>query len=302
MSSVRFRNHDSSSTNLEWLPRVRRGERKQGVVMMRRIFLLVLALVPMCAQAGFKVVETPPPPKAPAPIRTASLEPAKSGYKPLDGGEDGGFMPSSANFGLSAVSYIGKPPAEIEVRRGIGHDVRLADALKQIAPPGWRGFGRAEVAGSFDPNKSVSWNGGKPWTAVLDALARTEGMSIEVDWDRQHIYVGKREVRQAATSTPGSTAPTNPVAAVAAPAWEAKVGTTVRATMEDWSKRGGWQLIWPMGDLDYRIIAPLRFEGSLVDATSKLTRLYESADRPLAVDIHTTQKVIVFSEKGIASP
>lgn len=271
--------------------------------MMRRVLLMVLALLPWgAAQAGFKVV-SPPPQPAVAKATTApsaSTKPiaaagplVKEGFQPLDGGDvEGTWRPSSDRFGVSAVTYTGTAPDTIEIRRGMGKDVRLSEALKQIAPAGWRGFGRPDIAETFNPAKTVSWFGGKPWTEVLDRLARSEGLSAEVDWNRKHIYLGKRQVVLAKAAAP---------IPVAQP-WEAKVGSTVHATMEDWTKRAGWMLVWPMNDLDYRVAAPLRFDGSIVDATSKLARLYESAERPLAVDIHTSQKVIVFSEKGAATP
>ncbi|MGH8078785.1 MAG: toxin co-regulated pilus biosynthesis Q family protein, partial [Lysobacter sp.] len=129
-----------------------------------------------------------------------------------------------------------------------------------------------------------------------------QDLAIELDWARKHLYVGKRQYKGTFVAT-APTASRLPVAAkpipyVPAPVWKAKTGDTVRTTVEDWARREGWALVWPMVDLDYRIVAALSFDGSLVDATSKLTRLYESADRPLAVDIHVSQKLIVFSERN----
>lgn len=284
-----------------------RNAKSEGVLMMRVVLFIAMALAPWCtAIAGFKVVNPPAKPAAaaaPSAAMIASAQPAKAGFQPLDGGDaTGQWGPTSGAFGTSSLTYTGTPPSDVEVRRGMGKGVRLADALKQIAPDGWRGFGRPEIAGTFNPNKTVDWVGGKPWTVVLDGLARAQGLSVEVDWNRKHLYVGKRLPSAAAPTTLAATQQPAATAAPAAPLWEAKVGSTVRSTMEDWSKRAGWMLVWPMGDLDYRVIAPLRFNGSIVDATSNLARLYESAERPLAVDIHVTQKVIVFSEKGAAAP
>lgn len=264
--------------------------RDDGVLRMRRVLIIVLALTPWgAAHAGFKVVNTPSPSG-----ESAGMAAAKEGFQPLDGGEAGDWRPSSQGFGISAISYTGTAPGVIETRRGMGHQVRLADALKQIAPDGWRGFGKPEVAETFNPNKTVNWVGGKPWTAVLDQLARTEGLTIEVDWNQKHLYVGKRRDVVAKASTPTAPAPV----VAAKQMWEAREGSTFRSTMEEWSKRAGWTMVWPMQDLDYKFPAPLRFDGTIIDATSELTRLYEKADRPLAVVMHTTQKLIVFSEKG----
>ncbi len=250
--------------------------------------LALLVLVPLAAHAGFKVVEAP----APSVAKVTAVAP-KPGYAALDGGDvANGAGPTSPLFGLSALSYTGTPLETIEVRRGFGRNVKLAEALRQIAPEGWRGFGRADIADTFDPAKLVTWSGGRPWTDVLDSLANAQGLSVEVDWTRRHLYVGKRTVLASAIKAPAKVAP---------PAWDAKAGSTVRTTVEDWGKRAGWMVVWPMSDLDYRIVAPLSFDGSIVDATGRITRLYEAAQRPLAVDIHVAQKVIVFSEKGAAA-
>ncbi len=262
---------------------------------MRTSLLLALAAAMFVvgaspAHADFRVIGNAPPAPAVAPDTVAP----RAGYVSFDGttaakGETP--APSSRGFGLVAVNYVGSPPAEIEVRQGMGRSVRIADALKQIAPPGWRGFGRADVADSFDPNRIVSWKGGRPWTAVLDILANEQDLSIEVDWQRKHMYVGKREYKSAISSDGYS---------AAAALWTAKKGATVRGTLEEWAKRAGWTIVWPMEDLDYRVVAPLTFDGSVADAAGKLARLFESAERPIAVTIHTPQKLLVFSEKRSA--
>ncbi|OOW73654.1 hypothetical protein Xant_18305 [Xanthomonas cissicola] len=185
----------------------------------------------------------------------------------------------------------------------MGRDVRLADALKQIAPEGWRGFGKSEIAGSFDPNKLVNWRGGRPWTDVLDILANDNDLSIEVDWNKRHLYVGKRDYTSALTNR--SSAQRIATASTQTPVqdkqiWSAKAGSTVRETVEQWAQSQSWTVYWPMQDLDYRIVAPLTFDGSLVDAVSKFTLLYESAERPLAVGIFVNQKLIRYSEKEAA--
>lgn len=256
------------------------------------ILVSLFAFAPCAVQAGFKVVDAPPP----KPVAAAVPAAPKAGYSAFDGVDDASSDgPTSSTFGLSALTFTGTPSAPAELRRGFGRDVKLADALRQIAPEGWRGFGRADIAGTFDPTKVVNWTGGRSWTAALNALANDQGLAIEVDWTRKHLYVGKRTVLASVTkSSPAAVA-------TPAPAWEAKTGSTVRATVEDWAKRAGWMVVWRTSDLDYRIIAPLNFDGSIVDATGRITRLYESAQRPLAVDIHPAQKVLVFSEKGVAA-
>ncbi|MEP9443184.1 toxin co-regulated pilus biosynthesis Q family protein [Xanthomonas euvesicatoria] len=277
---------------------------KKGLSLLFACLALALANQ---AQAGFRVASIEPAPKvAGAAASVAGIAP-RSGYVAIDGQEPPpiteALRPSSSGFGLIAVSYVGGPPAVIERRAGMGRDVRLADALKQIAPEGWRGFGKSEIAGSFDPNKLVNWRGGRPWTDVLDILANDNDLSIEVDWNKRHLYVGKRDYTTASTNR--SSTQRLATALTQTPVqdkqiWSAKAGSTVRETVEQWAQSQSWTVYWPMQDLDYRIVAPLTFDGTFVDAVSKFTLLYESAERPLGVGIFVNQKLIRYSEKEAA--
>lgn len=277
---------------------------KKGLSLLFACLALALANQ---AQAGFRVTQPEPTPKPAEAAAAAPASAARTGYVAIDGQDpppiSEALRPSSSGFGLIAVSYVGSPPTLIERRAGMGRDVRLADALKQIAPEGWRGFGKSEIAGSFDPNKRVNWRGGRPWTDVLDILANENDLSIEVDWTKRHLYVGKRDYSASAVS-PGLAQRTSVPATQAAyqvkQVWSAKAGSTVRETVEQWAQTQSWTVYWPMQDLDYRIVAPLTFDGSLVDAVSKLTLLYETAQRPLAVGIFVNQKLIRYSEKEAA--
>ncbi|MDQ1090725.1 hypothetical protein QE400_000138 [Xanthomonas sacchari] len=281
---------------------------KKGLMLLFACLALAFAAP---ALAGFRVSQPEQAPKpSDLPSAVAPAQAPRSGYVAIDGKDPPpiaeALRPSSTGFGLVAVSYVGTPPAAIERRAGMGRDVRLADALKQIAPEGWRGFGKSEIAGSFDPNKLVNWRGGRPWTDVLDILANEQDLSIEVDWNKRHLYVGKRDYALANTGAgAAASAPRGTALPTAAPhqvkqVWTAKAGSTVRETVEQWAKTQAWTVYWPMQDLDYRIVAPLTFDGTLVEAVSKLTLLYETAQRPLAVGIFVNQKLIRYSEKEAA--
>lgn len=245
--------------------------------MMRRFLLAMLVLAPWCAQAGFKVVEAPK-----GPPHAANAEQGRDGYVPLDGGVgDGDAHPSSPDFGLAAVTYTGTPPAEVEVRRGLGHDVRLADALKQISPSGWRGFGRPEVSETFDAGKPVDWAGGRPWTQVLDALAKREGLSVEVDWNRKHLYVGK--LSPATTGTPRAIAgvmPPTSRAVIQQPLAERpdvlRAGTPLSEALKGYVERRGWQLRWLI-DADYVLDVDLPIPSmEMIDGVTWVVRAYQA--------------------------
>jgi hypothetical protein len=106
------------------------------------------------------------------------------------------------------------------------------------------------------------------------------------------------------TALPGSTKPASVVAATQAkpaapavpvkpplPVWEAKDGSTLRATVEQWAKTAGWTVEWVPDDLNYEV-PYLRIEGSLEDAVLKIFSYYQNAERPLLPKGSRQQKFI----------
>lgn len=79
--------------------------------------------------------------------------------------------------------------------------------------------------------------------------------------------------------------------------WQANAGSTLRQTVEQWSRSEGWQLRWEAQDLDYPIVANFSVNGQYIDAISQTFELYENAQRPFKVDIYPTQKLTVVMEK-----
>ncbi len=87
------------------------------------------------------------------------------------------------------------------------------------------------------------------------------------------------------------------------PLWRAEVGSTLRESVQKWvdaanaGKSDKWTLVWNTtegGDrvVNYRIDAPLSFQGSLDEAVANCIRLYEDAKTPLKVDINLGQKLL----------
>lgn len=242
---------------------------------------IALLLASASAQAGFVVVEPPPPPKVSPPT------PPLVGYSPLKGSAAFAVAGPFDSPVPSALKFVGAPPASIDVRRGLGWDMHLADALRLIAPPGWRGFGKDEIADTFAAAKGVSWKGGKPWTDVLGTLAKEQGLSIEVDWSSQRLYVGPR----AAVSKP-VTAPTAPLQPAV---WAAKEGSSVRDTVEEWAKKANWTVVWDAG-IDYPIVGGLRYAGGFLDAIRGIFLAHARAATPLRADVYTRQHLIHITE------
>ncbi|WP_051050700.1 P-type conjugative transfer protein TrbG [Metapseudomonas furukawaii] len=102
-----------------------------------------------------------------------------------------------------------------------------------------------------------------------------------------------------AAPAPAATPPlaSKPAAPVATPkVWEARTGSTLRATVAAWAAQEKYDVDWLPADLDYPIEAPLRFEGSFESAVSSIFRLYDKADRSFIVDGRRAQKRLIVQE------
>lgn len=233
--------------------------------MVKKFFIFVMSLIPVTVLAGFQVVEESARPAVQPP---AAAQPPKS---------VGGLQ-------LVALTYIGEPDADIPVISGFGRDLKLLDAIKQVAPAEWQAFLKEDLVSRADKFREVSWKGGRRWVEVLDILANDQNLAIDVDWTKKHLYVGDRKI-----SAKLAAERANPV-------WVAKTGATLRESVTEWGDKAGWQVVWSAG-FDYPILAQLTFGGSFLDAIVGIFRSYEKAERPLLVDVHESQKLIVISPR-----
>lgn len=255
---------------------------------MKKMFALFLAALPLAAFGGFSVVE---PPAKPAPAPQESVTVAAVKVSPAAAASTSTTAKAGAGLGLVAVSYTDQSEGAIEVRNGFGRGVKLADALKQIAPGGWSIYKTDDLAENFD-KKQVSWRGGRPWVEVLDILANDEGLAVDVVWKKKQLYVEAK-----------SFAPVNAQRAAKAPApltWVAKSGSTLRESVREWAQRAGWELRWVPEDLDYPIDGNLTYAGTFEAAITWIFRVYEKAERPMLVDGNPQQKLLRITEKGTA--
>ena len=83
----------------------------------------------------------------------------------------------------------------------------------------------------------------------------------------------------------------------ARPVWVARSGTTLRKTIEEWSRIVDWTVVWEPADLDYPNPATRTFEGSFEEVVKELFKPYEKAKRPLLVDGWRGNTVVIISEK-----
>ncbi|KVR89451.1 toxin co-regulated pilus biosynthesis Q family protein [Burkholderia vietnamiensis] len=264
---------------------------------MKHLLVALGAAAPLTAIAGFQVVNEPP---LPAVVAAAATAPATAGAVPsVSVAEAPLAAPDAASagsqgIGLIAVRYTGTPDKVIPVRTGFGRDLKLPEALKQIAPPGWTPMFNDGVVESFiDRNRLVSWRGGRKWTEVLDILASENNLVVDLDWSRHTLNANFKAM---APKMPSVTAAPSAPAAPVVMSWIAKSGSTLRTAVTEWATKEGWQVVWGP-TFDYPIVSQLSFDGSFLDAIVGVFRSYEKADRPLLVDVHAAQKLLYITAR-----
>ena len=182
---------------------------------MKILFVLLFVLLPLTAFAGFEVVNKPP---LPVPAGSKATGP-------------GAVV-------LGVVTYIGEPHEDVDIRRGFGRDVRLVDALKQIAPADWHATVSPELAGKFDKDRLVSWRGGHYWVEVLDSLSVEQGLLVSIDWNRRYRNVGQKVTVVAPVGA--RTVAGSAMVEKKLPVWVVKPGARLRAVIEEFAARAGW--------------------------------------------------------------
>lgn len=197
----------------------------------------------------------------------------------------------------SRITQSGTPPAELQVLRGMGRDVTLEDALKQVLPAGWSAFSDQDL-----PGGPVDWDGNRSWPMVLHSVLTQYDMRAHIDWATSELMLfvpaPKVEVptETVATIVPGASAPKVEIRPVS---WTLTTDKTLRENLRGWASTAGWNLVWSatVGDtvVDYPVDANVAFEGELVGvngAMAKVIAAYGDADRPLEIEFFKGNKVI----------
>jgi len=84
--------------------------------------------------------------------------------------------------------------------------------------------------------------------------------------------------------------------------WRAEVGATLKETLTRWAgiakcdNGGNWVVIWPVS-LDYRIDAPLTFNGNFESVLVQVFGLYRQADKPLYASASRLQCLVSVSDQ-----
>lgn len=257
--------------------------------------------------------EQPAPPTAQQRATRPTLT-ADDGFKEVAPSTTAAPQPNAANSKLSRqdqdqVGISGDFSSLKWVERPVVTDkpVALSEALLTLYFP----ITNQVVELNIEPyllQKKVSLKGGVTRKEILEDIAKqtqshihyenniitlnTLGVSEQTDI----VYDAglKGEVAMIDT-TIGSSVPSQ--AQLRGKSWQASAGSTLRQTVEQWSRSEGWQLRWEAQGLDYPVVANFSVNGQYIDAISQTFELYENAQRPFKVDIYPTQKLTVVMEK-----
>ncbi len=91
--------------------------------------------------------------------------------------------PSPAAAPMPDLSRPAAAPGQYNEAVGFGRDLPLALALSQIVPPEYSYAFEKDV----NVGTAVSWQGGKPWNAVLDDMLATSGMRAVIEGNQVTI-------------------------------------------------------------------------------------------------------------------
>lgn len=214
---------------------------------------------------------------------------------------------------FAAVVAQNGTPDNFAIVRGFARSMPLSIALQQVVPTSFKVVSPDEYS-----QKSVSWQGGRPWLDVIGQVATAAGLDVDVDWNVHVVTLRPAPealmVAQAA-SAPGAL-PANypaidPVAAAPASVvehiWILDPALTLRENVKEWATKAGWTVLWTA--VDYQVTAKTTLSGDFDSATGPVHELaiaYEKAQQPLAFEMFRTNHVLrvrsIISQKGVMSP
>ncbi|OLU25489.1 hypothetical protein BVH03_17705 [Pseudomonas sp. PA15(2017)] len=193
----------------------------------------------------------------------------------------------------------------LQVLAGPAWKVQVDEVTRQVAfslRPGYqvpaqqRPRSPAAVAGTpvVSPPKAVIISTAPPSTSVT-ATASADHLDVEV---AKSGSTGATPIpASSATAAIVSVPPPAPASKPPTQIWSAESGSTLRDSVEAWAEKAGWTLIWEQDDLNYPIVAPLRFEGSFQEAIDQVFPLYDKAPRSFVVDGSSSQRFVHIAER-----
>jgi type IV secretion system protein VirB9 len=236
-------------------------------------------------------------------------EAGKAGTQPIGYKVDGNRLVASGVFDAATLIYgSGNHKGSVSIERSVKTGNGAAGAITPavVRTPSHPDVGSSAVASVPQATK--------PFT-VTPSVASKPAATPPAQAPVSTPAVAVKSTTPVPSSKPAAPAAVIPAAAPSVPAttapplaskptvptssnWDAAVGSSLRKSVEAWSKQAGWSVDWQAEDLDYPIEAPLQFSGSYEQAISGIFNLYRSAKRSFSVDGRRAQKLLIITEKS----
>ncbi|MFN3071319.1 MULTISPECIES: TcpQ domain-containing protein [Serratia] len=176
---------------------------------------------------------------------------------------------------------------DIFLFNGIKPDVVMAKKTKAVGEQG-----------GFKASKKVVKNATVLKKPLINPIKQTEQPStkkMDSSATGKNPFTGKANKK--------TNVPIKKPQPVSLPIWHGEVGSTLKDTVFRWSASqtcvggGNWRVIWDT-PVNYRIDAPLRFEGDFKAALNGIFGLYQYAQKPLYALTNSMQCLIKVTDKG----
>lgn len=139
--------------------------------------------------------------------------------------------------------------------------------------------------------KPMSWKDDSgTWEGTLKAIAKQNNLFVTIDPVEKAIGVSSTEKLSVILA--------NKVPQI----WNITPGQTVKSTLDEWSKKAGWNLHWsPEVDYDFPIRFSATFTGEFIGdggVVSELLQSMKNTNSPLRAEFYTKNKVLVIKQAG----
>lgn len=197
-----------------------------------------------------------------------------------EGSQNGG-----ADSGRDAAA--GESNESYEVVRNTGHEAPLRAAERALLPSG--GCWRFLIQRGLE-DREVSWGRGAPWPTVVRRMAAQAGLEAAFNYQDCIVAIGSsRRIATHMAKTGGNV-------------WHVREDQTIKAVLERWAERAGWQLAWDPGftyDVEYSGTLVGQFYGSdgSDGVLARVLRSYDNAPNPLVPIWKEDNRVVRVAEK-----
>lgn len=257
--------------------------------MNTRIAMLavVVALVPLPANAYLNYIDEAPPAAEPSPE-----SPSTPPISPV-------AVPAAAPLPVPACSAELMEQGErgkVKVVKTSGKKMGIRSAVEKVAPSDWIVSGK-----NLSSDRQVSWSRKDTWINTLDMLAKVAGVCVTVDWGAKRIdvadsHTGAQTIPTMAAPAQTAIAPP-PETSIASPpppsnTWVLEEGKTLHENLRTWADRAGWRLVWAVKGTEYMVTHTTPVHGDFLTAINEVMEAYQEAASPIGGVVYRQNQVL----------